>query len=97
MRGVQQHTKSSVSAVDPSSGSGVQQLWLSMPTDIAQSFADDLIREFDNRRSQLQLDMLRAQVHLFLQKFIGTQSSRGMIPLMENDFVTHWRENNNNN
>jgi hypothetical protein len=70
MRGVQQHTKSSVSAVDPSSGSGIQQqLWLSMPTNIAQSFADDLIREFDNRRSQLQLDMLRAQVHLFLPNF----------------------------
>ena len=70
MRGVQQHTKSSVSAVDTSSGSGIQQLWLSMPTDIAQSFADDLIREFDNRRSQLQLDMLRAQVHLFLQNLL---------------------------
>ncbi|KAI8578045.1 hypothetical protein K450DRAFT_248759 [Umbelopsis ramanniana AG] len=56
MKGVQQHT---VSAVDPSSGNGLQQLRL--PTNIAESFADDLIREFDNRRSQLQLDMLRAQ------------------------------------
>lgn len=77
MRGVQQHTKSSVSAVDPLSGSGIQQLWLSMPTNIAQSFADDLIREFDNRRSQLQLDMLRAQVLLFLQKFIGNSHRVG--------------------
>jgi hypothetical protein len=67
MKGVEQRTVSSVSAADRPSGSKLQQLQLTMPTNIAQSFADDLIKEFDSRRSQLQLEMLQFQVqkHFF--------------------------------
>lgn len=69
MKGVEQRTVSSVSAADRPSGSKLQQLQLTMPTNIAQSFADDLIKEFDSRRSQLQLEMLQFQVQkLFLKR-----------------------------
>lgn len=69
MKGVEQRTVSSVSAADRPSGSKLPQLRLTMPTNIAQSFADDLIKEFDSRRSQLQLEMLQFQVQkLFLKR-----------------------------
>jgi hypothetical protein len=60
MEKVKQRTVHSVSAT--TAENSLHELWLTMPTNITHSFADDLIREFDNRRSQLQSEMIQFQV-----------------------------------